>query len=205
MPSINVAKPRPQNQISRSSFPLAHNTLEAHKSIKASFRNRNLHFCFSKFQTMSSSYDENNLPVAPSNYICPLTGGIMSDPVLSIHGTTYERRAILKWIDMGFSHCPMTGKPLTIQDLVSDKKLCSVIAGWKDVHDYDELLAEVGDIGSRKSMTSSTSSNSLSSASASASSDEEEIVEKLGLLAHTPMALSNMEARALEAIRSVGY
>ena len=55
-----------------------------------------------------------------------------------------------------------------------EKKLESVIAGWKDVNDYEEAMAEFDD-------NYSSTSSSLSSSS-SKTSEEEELVEKLGLL-----------------------
>ena len=143
--------------------------------------------------TTSFVSDDNDfgldVPVPPSNYRCPLTGTIMNDPVLSIHGTVFERRAILKWIDMGNSLCPMTGKPLGIKDLVSDKRLASVIAGWKDVNDYDEAMAEYDETYKKSSQPDNES--------------DKELVEKLGLLGYTPMALNHMEDKALEALKAM--
>jgi hypothetical protein len=76
----------------------------------------------------------------PSKFLCALTSTLMSDPVMSIHGHTFERTAILAWLDNS-SKCPITGKPLELEGLVSNKTLRSTIIGWKEVSDYDEILA----------------------------------------------------------------
>ena len=138
-----------------------------------------------------TDFGMDDVPVPPSKYLCPLTGTIMTDPVLSIHGTVFERRAILKWIDMGNSLCPMTGKPLSIKDLVSDKRLASVIAGWKDVNDYDEVMAEYDDTYKKTSQPDNDNES------------DKDLVEKLGLLGYTPMALHHMEDKALEALKAM--
>jgi hypothetical protein len=77
---------------------------------------------------------------APSKFLCALTSTLMSDPVMSIHGHTFERTAILAWLDNS-SKCPITGKPLGLEGLVSNKTLRSTIIGWREVSDYDEILA----------------------------------------------------------------
>jgi U-box domain len=76
----------------------------------------------------------------PSKFLCALTNTLMSDPVMSIHGHTYERTSILAWLENS-SKCPITGKPLKLEGLVSNKTLRSTIIGWKQVSDYDEILA----------------------------------------------------------------
>ena len=51
----------------------------------------------------------------PANYICPLTLQLMEDPVQDSCGHTFERRAILEWLDRSNHHeavCPISRKPL---------------------------------------------------------------------------------------------
>jgi len=62
------------------------------------------------------------LPVPPANYICPLTLQLMDDPVNDNCGHTFERRAILQWLDRSGRNdksrnrweavCPISQKPL---------------------------------------------------------------------------------------------
>ena len=73
-----------------------------------------------------------HIPNPPANYICPLTLQLMEDPVQDSCGHTFERRAIMEWLDRssgnsgndnsnsgsGSIHrraavCPISRKPLT--------------------------------------------------------------------------------------------
>lgn len=59
-----------------------------------------------------------NIPSADSNtpteMCCPLTREIMVDPVIASDGHTYERKAILRWLQY-FSTSPITGENLLSQ------------------------------------------------------------------------------------------
>jgi hypothetical protein len=55
----------------------------------------------------------------------------MENPVMSSTGHSFERKAILKWMeDMG-DICPITNKPLSPSDLVSNAKLQWDISQWQ--------------------------------------------------------------------------
>jgi hypothetical protein len=59
----------------------------------------------------------------------------MQDPVMSRYGNRFERMAILKWINEDDnSYCPVTGKPLRVSGLVSDKTLKWKIQYWAKEH-----------------------------------------------------------------------
>lgn len=51
-----------------------------------------------------------------SHYICPITNDIMTDPVITADGHTYERAAIERWL-AGSSMSPLTGLELKHTDL----------------------------------------------------------------------------------------
>ncbi len=52
----------------------------------------------------------------PSQFICPITGEVMRDPVTTADGHAFERRAIERWLlSSGIS--PMTGAPLPHKQL----------------------------------------------------------------------------------------
>lgn len=48
----------------------------------------------------------------PSSFMCPLTGGMMTDPVVAADGVTYERAAINEWLQQR-DVSPVTGMPLS--------------------------------------------------------------------------------------------
>ena len=54
----------------------------------------------------------------PDAYICPITSEMMSDPVSTSDGFTYEREAILEWLRSGNTTSPLTGAVLVRGDLV---------------------------------------------------------------------------------------
>jgi hypothetical protein len=121
----------------------------------------------------------------PTHFLCPLTGKLMSDPVMSMYGTSFERQAILAWLDNN-NKCPVTGKPLKLEGLISNKSLQSLITGWKEVTDYDE---------------GANADNSLlwSSSSDNKDKDEQEGLRKIGLLGNSPLAIE-FETHAKEAL-----
>lgn len=90
--------------------------------------------------------DEQNNVRKPSEFCCPITHEVMSDPVLaagkeiykatnylsphchlSPDGTTYEREAIQKWIFHGNCTSPMTNEILTNHTLTPNLNLRSLI------------------------------------------------------------------------------
>ncbi len=48
----------------------------------------------------------------PSYLVCPITGELMAEPVMTADGHTYERKAVQKWFDDGNFTSPITNLPL---------------------------------------------------------------------------------------------
>lgn len=67
---------------------------------------------------------------APPSFICPITHGIMHDPVMDPDGISYERTAIEAWLTKTPTS-PETRKPLTINDLVPNRALKEIIDLWQ--------------------------------------------------------------------------
>nr|CCC89794.1 unnamed protein product [Trypanosoma congolense IL3000] len=59
--------------------------------------------------------------------LCALTGNIMKRPVLSPYGHTFEKDTILAWLQQNGSVCPITGKPLTPEELKLNKDVKALI------------------------------------------------------------------------------
>ena len=59
------------------------------------------------------------LPVYP---ICPITNDVMIDPVIDYEGNTYERSAILKWLQIN-NTSPVTRSPLRVDQLIPNRAI----------------------------------------------------------------------------------
>lgn len=65
----------------------------------------------------------------PNEYLCPITGGLMLDPVVASDGHTYERQAITEWLskNRGKATSPMTNRVLKNQDLIPNVAIRKLI------------------------------------------------------------------------------
>ncbi|KAJ4967978.1 hypothetical protein NE237_014679 [Protea cynaroides] len=71
----------------------------------------------------------NGVPV-PSYFRCPLSLGLMVDPVIVDSGQTYERDFIQKWFDQGLTICPQTRQTLAHTILIPNYTVKALIANW---------------------------------------------------------------------------
>jgi hypothetical protein len=55
----------------------------------------------------------------------------MDEPVLAADGFSYERSAILQWLQLGHTTSPMTNQPLEHPGLTSNRALRAAIQQWK--------------------------------------------------------------------------
>ncbi|NGX64019.1 MAG: E3 ubiquitin-protein ligase LubX, partial [Candidatus Anoxychlamydiales bacterium] len=55
-------------------------------------------------------------PSESSHYTCPITHMLLKDPVVDIHGHTFEREAIERCLDL-YKMCPLERKPMDKKDL----------------------------------------------------------------------------------------
>jgi U-box domain len=90
----------------------------------------------SSSETDSSEADD----LAPKEFICPLTLSVMIDPVLTRHGHSYEREAIMQWIARDTGLCPMTRKPLRLSDMITNHHLRAQIHRWRRENDLNIRL-----------------------------------------------------------------
>jgi len=68
---------------------------------------------------------------APSHFICPLTGEIMEDPVVTVDGMSFERRAIEEHFRSNGPTSPLTMMPLDSMTLAPNIALSRAIREWK--------------------------------------------------------------------------
>lgn len=69
----------------------------------------------------------------PTKFICPITKEVMRDPLMTCFGQSYERNAILKWLEYHNNTCPLTRKTLNITDLIRNRTLKYQINTWHKV------------------------------------------------------------------------
>ena len=79
---------------------------------------------------------------APPQFFCPITLAVMSDPVITADGQTYERHAIEKWL-LGNATSPLTGKALPHFELAPNVVLRSLIEDFIDKQPAEGVPAEV--------------------------------------------------------------
>ena len=79
---------------------------------------------------MRSSVVENE---APDEYVCPITQEFMVDPVTCADGHTYERTAILEWLE-NHDTSPKTGLELTTKQVFPAIALRNLIAEFREAN-----------------------------------------------------------------------
>ncbi|KAL7521004.1 hypothetical protein ACHAWX_005694 [Stephanocyclus meneghinianus] len=67
----------------------------------------------------------------PPHFLCPLTKSVMLHPVIDAEGNTYERRAILRWLDLEDTS-PVTANSLSAADLVENKRRMAAIEAYRE-------------------------------------------------------------------------
>eukprot|EP00964_Phaeocystis_antarctica_P027761 scaffold15656_cov69-Phaeocystis_antarctica.AAC.1 len=67
----------------------------------------------------------------PDEYICPITAEIMTDPVTTVDGFTYERTAISEWLRTKDTS-PFTGATLESKTVIPNLSLRSIIRGFSE-------------------------------------------------------------------------
>merc|ERR1719476_222002 len=85
------------------------------------------------------------MPVDSTNFdmfICPITHGVMTDPVVSADGYSYERAAIEQWLATS-RKSPVTGLQLPHKHLVPNQALRTFMKSLCD--DVDRRLARLED------------------------------------------------------------
>ncbi|CAO2046921.1 unnamed protein product [Urochloa humidicola] len=68
---------------------------------------------------------------APAHFVCPIFQEVMADPHVAADGFTYEREAIMGWLDGGHDTSPMTNMKLDHCELTPNRALRSAILEWQ--------------------------------------------------------------------------
>lgn len=65
----------------------------------------------------------------PEEYLCPISMDIMTDPVIASDGQTYNRPALLQWLQVR-QISPLTNQPITNSGIVTNYALRAAIERW---------------------------------------------------------------------------
>ena len=76
---------------------------------------------------INKQLEKNNNKNIDYNFICSITHEIMTDPVITSDGHTYERSAIEKWLNYN-NHSPLTREIITRDSLVPNIALRDIIS-----------------------------------------------------------------------------
>lgn len=76
---------------------------------------------------------DNSRPEPPQEFLCPISGEVMNDPVSTAAGQTYERRGIEQWLAHHGTD-PLTNVVLTTRDVIPNHTLRSLIQTWINQH-----------------------------------------------------------------------
>ncbi|XP_066345740.1 putative E3 ubiquitin-protein ligase LIN-2 [Miscanthus floridulus] len=94
-----------------------------------------LEFCEVPLQSDTDGNELSIFATVPSDFLCPLTRQVFNNPVTIETGQTFERHAIVQWLDRSFRMCPVTGQELSSM-MVPDtnRVLKRLIDSWKSEH-----------------------------------------------------------------------
>lgn len=73
----------------------------------------------------------------PQSFLCPLTLELMNEPVIDREGNTYEKAAIMDWLQKGNTTSPLTRSALKADDLTPNRSIKEAITEFK-LHKAEE-------------------------------------------------------------------
>eukprot|EP00980_Cylindrotheca_fusiformis_P015178 scaffold4199_cov101-Cylindrotheca_fusiformis.AAC.6 len=112
--------------------------------------------------------EEENEEIGPSEeFTCPLTRDVFVEPVIDAEGNTYERDAILEWLQHNDTS-PITRNQLAEHHLVPNRVLKNLIAALAYHHRHSNITTTTT---ATISSSTTSSSSSTSSSDSSTSSD----------------------------------
>lgn len=86
--------------------------------------------------------DDEYINGAPDKFVCPLTLELYKEPVMDKNGITFEKSAIMTWLQKGGESCPLTRRPLKVSDLVPDSNLKYQVDSWRHQQEQRVLFEE---------------------------------------------------------------
>lgn len=75
--------------------------------------------------------------VPPQEFMCPLSGKFMVDPVVIASGYTYDQSSIQKWLNDGNLTCPQSKQVLPHTNITPNNLVREMIVRWCEEHDFE--------------------------------------------------------------------
>lgn len=85
--------------------------------------------------SLDKAEDEGN---APPSFICPISKRVMNDPVMTVDGQTYERKAVEAWYAEHKTSF-ISGKTVTDKTVIPNYALHSAIVEWRSTRSNSEV------------------------------------------------------------------
>jgi hypothetical protein len=63
----------------------------------------------------------------PNDFLCPITKDLMENPVIAVDTHSYEKEAIIRWLETGRMISPMTGAKLRDRVIIENTTLKKAI------------------------------------------------------------------------------
>ena len=90
-------------------------------------------------------YIDWDISTIPKDFLCPITNKLMKHPVMGLDGVSYEKRAIIDWLEK-HNYSPVTRQPMSSDDLRYDSKRKARIREWKlEKHNQREKLVRTAE------------------------------------------------------------
>ena len=89
---------------------------------------------------VAAKTDASEAAEAPDDYMCPITAETMTDPVSTVDGFTYERKAITEWLQTKDTS-PITGTKLESKLLISNMMARSLLRRRSSIKDAAEEVS----------------------------------------------------------------
>jgi U-box domain len=77
----------------------------------------------------------------PAEFICPISGEIMSSPMMTLEGVNFDRNSFVQRMRRGDATCPITNKTIKLANIAPNKNLEEKIAHWRWINMLPETPA----------------------------------------------------------------
>jgi hypothetical protein len=138
----------------------------------------------------------------PESFYCPILCEIMTDPVVTKEGVTYERVAIEAWIKAN-GKSPMTRNILTLHDIRPNNAIYDLIQLQKDHRNLESIHPSIRRW--QESGAETTRPSTVTAPAATPATDDPDVPVVLPAIpgtVHLPTTEADIEARRLRRLRN---
>lgn len=88
-----------------------------------------------------------NIRRHPPSFVCPLSLQVMKDPVMTLCAHNFEREEIYAWLEAGNACCPISRKPLSLEELTTNHTLAERIERWEWKKEHADIVLQGQTLG----------------------------------------------------------